>query len=167
MAEITRTNLTPAPLADHHRPGASGFTLIELMITAALIAILAAIALPAYQDYRLRANRAVGKHLLFDVVSRQEQFFTDNKQYATTLAQLGYTNVTPYFIDDQGTYEATAADRIYQITLGNTGATTYTISAATQGKQLKDTDCDTLSVTHLNVKSALDSSSSDSTDTCW
>ncbi len=165
MDAITRTNTTPAAPAELCRPGAGGFTLIELMIVMAVIAILAAIAVPAYQDYVLRSNLAVGKHTLFDIVSRQEQFFTDNKQYADSLAQLGYTTTTPYYIDNQGAYEATAADRIYQITLGNTGGTTtYTATAIPQGRQLDETKCVNISITQLGVKSA---SGPAGTEKCW
>ncbi|MDX1497190.1 MAG: type IV pilin protein, partial [Salinisphaeraceae bacterium] len=145
----------------------AGFTLIELMIVAAVIAVLAAIALPAYQDYSLRGKRAVGKSALMEVISRQEQFFGDNKQYADTMTQLGYAN-DAYFINDQGAYEVTAGDRIYQITLGNTGGTvTYTATATAVQNQANDTDCATMSVTHLSVKSATNSSTADSTDICW
>jgi type IV pilus assembly protein PilE len=59
-----------------------GFTLIELMIVVAVIGILAAIALPAYQDYVKRAHATEATSALADMRIRMEQYFQDNKTYA-------------------------------------------------------------------------------------
>ena len=69
-----------------------GFTLIELMITVVVVAILAAVAFPSYQDHIRRGVRSQGQQFLSDVAQRQEQFFLDNRNYAATLAIL---NLTP------------------------------------------------------------------------
>jgi type IV pilus assembly protein PilE len=58
-----------------------GFTLIELMITIAIIAILAAIALPAYNDYTQRAKLTEAFSALSDFRVRMEQFYQDNRRY--------------------------------------------------------------------------------------
>jgi len=58
-----------------------GFTLIELMITIAIIAILAAIALPAYNDYTQRAKITEAFTGLADFRVRMEQFYQDNRKY--------------------------------------------------------------------------------------
>lgn len=60
-----------------------GFTLIELMITMAVIAILTAIAYPSYQDYIRRGVRSQGQQFLMDLAQREEQFFLDQKVYTT------------------------------------------------------------------------------------
>ncbi len=59
--------------------------MIELMITMAAIAILTAIAYPSYQDYIRRGVRSQGQQFLMDIAQRQEQYFLDQRAYATVL----------------------------------------------------------------------------------
>lgn len=118
-----------------------GFTLIELMIVIAVIAILVAVAMPNYQGYMVRSNRAVGKAELMEVAARQEHYFLNNKQYADDLTDLGYP-ANPYFIDREGTAMGAAGNStIYQISLVRPDPLSFSLTLTRQGFQLKDTDC--------------------------
>ena len=64
-----------------NRP-ARGFTLIEVLITVALIAILAAIALPVYQDQVRKSRRSSAQGVLLNVANREQQLFLDSRQLA-------------------------------------------------------------------------------------
>lgn len=58
-----------------------GFTFIELLIVVAIVGILAAFALPAYQDYVRRGNIASGLSALSEMRVKMEQYFQDNRTY--------------------------------------------------------------------------------------
>lgn len=70
-----------------------GFTLIELMITVAIIGILAAVAYPSYTRYIIKANRSAAQAQMLDIANRQQQFLLSNRAYATkaVLTSSGYT----------------------------------------------------------------------------
>jgi type IV pilus assembly protein PilE len=70
---------------------ARGFTLIEIMIVVAVIAILASIALPSYNNYLRKARRADAQAALTDIATRQQQYLMDARAYAPDLATLNYT----------------------------------------------------------------------------
>jgi len=68
-----------------------GFTLIELMIVVAIIALLAVIGYPSYREQVLRSNRTEARVLLLDAAARQERFFSNNNSYTGVLADLRFT----------------------------------------------------------------------------
>lgn len=70
------------------RISANGFTLIELMVVVVVIALLAAIALPSYQDSIRKGKRAAAKSVLSDLANRQQAYLLDKRSYATSLTAL-------------------------------------------------------------------------------
>jgi type IV pilus assembly protein PilE len=71
-----------------------GFTLIELMITLAVIAILSTVAYPSYQEHVRRGIRSQGQQFLMDLAQREEQYFLDQRAYATGGTALTSLNMT-------------------------------------------------------------------------
>ena len=91
-----------------------GFTLIEMMIVVAIIGILAAIAIPSYQDYVIRARLVDATNALSATRARLEQHFQDNRTYATVG---GF--ITPCAATRAGQFAITCVSN----------ATTYTVTA--------------------------------------
>ncbi|MCH8943771.1 MAG: pilin [Proteobacteria bacterium] len=87
-----------------------GFTLIELMIVVAIIGILAAIAIPAYQDYTIRAQVSEGLNLSGGAKAAVTEYFQDRGTMPTTNSMAGLADAA----DIQGKYVA-------QVTVGANG----------------------------------------------
>lgn len=67
-----------------------GFTLVELLVTVAVVAILAAIALPAYQSYLVKGRRAEARAALMELMQQQERYATQRNTYLElSLGQTG------------------------------------------------------------------------------
>jgi len=67
-----------------------GFTLIELMIVVAIIGILAAIALPAYQDYTIRAQVSEGPTLAEGLKTAMAEYYASNGAWPSTQTTVGF-----------------------------------------------------------------------------
>ena len=121
----------------------SGFTLIELMIVVAIIGILAAIAMPAYNDSVRKGKRADGKAKLTALANTLERCYT---QYGS------YNNASCVIASPQDSESG-----YYAVTITR-DATTFSLSAAGQKGQEKDTGCTPLTLTQTNAKGPTD---------CW
>lgn len=69
----------------------TGFTLIELMITVAIVAVIAAVAYPSYLSSVVRANRGDAQTVLMDIAQRQQEYLLNMRDYAPDLATLNVT----------------------------------------------------------------------------
>ena len=77
------------------RPRQQGFTLIELMIVIAIVGILAAIALPAYQDYTIRARMSEPLAIAAEAKTTMSEFYASNGRLPTLQASLGLGELNP------------------------------------------------------------------------
>lgn len=124
-----------------------GFTLIELMITVALVAILAAIALPSFQSYVRKARRADAATLLQNAALSQEKWRLSNTTYATSVNALSGVCPTSGNCDSQSRY--------YRLSIptGSATATGFTVTAtAIAGtSQANDTACTAMSIAQTST----------------
>ncbi len=126
-----------------------GFTLIELMITVAVIGILAAVAYPSYQQYVQRANRADAQAIMMENAQFMERYFTTSGTYSGATLPKGQS-------PENGTAR-------FLMTLPTATATAYTIQAAPTGSY-SDTVCGTMTLNQVGTKTE---SGSGSLSDCW
>ena len=135
---------------------ASGFTLIELMIAVAIIGVLASIALPAYNDYVMKARRSDAIVALTKLQIDQERYRINNPAYTATLVGTDCTTSLCWSTTDEVRDYYTIA-----IDAGSVTAFAYTATATATGAQASDPDCATYTLT-------VDASGDSRTPTnCW
>ena len=131
------------------RTSISGLTLVEVMVTLAIIAILAGLAYPQFNGYMLRAHRADAKAILMESAQTMERIFTTNNTYAGFAVP---SNVSP-----KG---ATGNAIRYNISFpAPATASAYTLQAVPTGAQANDT-CGTLTITNTGAQTP-------TTAGCW
>ncbi len=123
------------PAAQHRR---SGFTLVELMIALAVMAILAALAWPALREAVQKSRRADGMSALANIMQAQERWRANNPSYQPTLAELPSAQAS------------TSPDKHYTLSMvqGTVDATSYTARATVRdgSPQHDDSRCQALQV---------------------
>jgi type IV pilus assembly protein PilE len=105
-----------------------GVTLIELMVTVMIIAILAAIAMPAYQEYVRRGHRGAAKAQMLDLAIRQQQLLLANRAYTAMDAAACAATLPP---EVSARYGCT-------VTLGADAVPSFTITFTPTGPQASD-----------------------------
>lgn len=111
------------------RPVQRGFTLIELMITVAIVAILASVAYPSYQQYVIRGKRTAAQAEMMDIANRQQQFLLANRSYATK-AEI---EASGYALPSE-----VAANYTWDIDLPEGNVPEFTITFTAQDSQARD-----------------------------
>ncbi|WP_460734415.1 type IV pilin protein [Lysobacter tyrosinilyticus] len=122
-----------------------GFTLIELVVVMAIVAILAAIAVPSYQYAMVKARRGAAKGCLTEQAQRMERYYTVNMTYANAAAPSCGADVKFYSIAFSGTPDASG----------------YVLQIEPQAPQsTADKVCGTMSIDQTGKKTGL-------TTDCW
>jgi type IV pilus assembly protein PilE len=129
-----------------------GFTMLELMIVVVIIAVLSALAIPAYSRYAIRAHREDGQEFLLRIANAQERYYATNNHYGI-LGDLGFST-------------AVSENKYYTVTMTPATASTtqvFTATAIPQNGQQKD-DCKNLTVDNTGKKAATGTTTNGS---CW
>lgn len=127
-----------------------GFTLVEMIIVVAIVAILVAVALPSYRDYVRKSRRAEAQAYLMSVAGRQTQFLVDTRSYAATLATINIA-------------QPPNVAASYNVTLAAAGGPppTFLLTAAPKpGTDQVSERCGTLTIDQTGAKTA-------SVTGCW
>jgi type IV pilus assembly protein PilE len=156
-------------MAETPRARQPGFTLIELMVTILIVAILAAIAVPAYSSYVRQSRRTDAKTALLDLAGLEERYLSLNNAYTNLAAPLGYasagsnTTLTGQVVGS-GYYTISVTSATAPT---STAVAYFSATATPTGTQVQDTNCASFTVDSKGNRTSLNSAGADSTTTCW
>lgn len=136
-----------------------GITLVELMIVVVVIALLASIALPSYQQYVMRSKRVTAEGDLYAFKNSMQRFFAENNTYVGSSAAVPGAPIAALFPSQSPIDSDTPA---YNLTITAASATAFTLQATAVGGQVND-NCGNLTLTSTNVRGV----SSGTVANCW
>jgi len=132
-----------------------GFTLIELMVTVAIVGILAAIAYPSYLNYVLKSNRAAATGCLLEYAQFMERTFTQNMTYNPSGFSLPVLQCNRDLSKRYG----------FTVIANSLGTRTYTLAATPTSTQ--NDGCGVLTYSHTGQKGAKGGTDSAAVRQCW
>lgn len=138
-----------------------GFSLIELMITVAIIAILSAIAYPSYQESIRKGKRADAVASLSSAAQWMERNFSDSARYDRLPSGAAIALPSNIATVPEG---STATDKYYDVTISAVGQTTYTLQATPINSMAGDA-CGSFTLTQTGAKGL--SGNSKPVQECW
>lgn len=148
------------------RKGQQGFTLVEIVVVIAIIAGLAAIALPSYTEQVRKSRRADAKVALTSLAQAQENFHADYPTYASVLGTS--TNVSTNTLGCKTACQivsgsAYSPEKYYIVKIESYGTGGFLLSATadSSGKQAADSKCKYFVLNASNMKAASTVSVSD------
>lgn len=157
-----KRNATDIPTGPAPHP-AGGFTLIEMMITMVVLAILGAIAIPIYQSQVRESRRTDARTALLELAAREERYYATNNAYTADPASLGYSGFgtkypvgNGYYYLDTPTFSNTASPPSFSLEAQPEPGT----------DQVNDAACTTFSVDSTGAQTAT-GSGTNSSSACW
>lgn len=137
------------PVAPRRR---AGFTLIEILVALACVAILAAIAWPSYSQHVARAKRAAARAVLLEGMQYMERQYANSNTYGSVTLPTRLTTAPA---------AANTGAAHYTVSVSNSTTYAYTLTAA---PVRSDSDCGTLTLTHTGERLK---NGSRSVEECW
>ena len=140
----------------------AGVTLVEIMVVVGIVALLAAVAVPSYRQYTIRAHRTEAKAALLRLATNQERFYLQNKQYSLDPAALGF----PGGLSEQGVYTLEIQTDA-GVTLDWFATARPTPGGGRHGvDQTADSECTSFTLSSAGVRTATPSANGEN-DRCW
>ncbi len=147
-----------------------GFSLIELMITVAIIGIIASVAFPAYTSYIAKASRADARAQLMQASQFLQRFYAANDSYSADRANNTVMSQMPANLLQSPASGTKLYDLVMPAGASNTTAQFLIQMVPTTGASMSSDQCGTLTLTSTGVRGCVVGSTACSTtlrDTCW